>query len=162
MRSGVLTAPGCAEQAATNPAPLESILGSYRVYRVEFWEMRIGRSAASRTAIMLAALRPFDGNMPTVTEAKIAKSYLEHDELYSLHILCEQFLLLVESKAFRNQQMIMKELARKLDDIMALNDYPIFPGYKGKYDKDLAMKHATEEYARFLVRLRKEDLQALH
>jgi hypothetical protein len=40
--------------------------------------------------------------------------------------------------------------------------HPIFAGYEGRYDKDLAMKHATEEYARFLVRLRKEDTAALN
>lgn len=104
----------------------------------------------------------FEGNLPTIREAKIAKSYLERDELFMLHILCEQFLLFVESKALRNQKLTMRDLARKLDDLMAVNDYPVFKGYAGTYKKDLAMKHATEEYARFLVRLRKEDLHALN
>jgi hypothetical protein len=96
-------------------------------------------------------IQSFEGNLPKISEAKIAKSYLGPDELFTLHILCEQFLLLVESKAWRQQKMIMKDLARKLDDLMKLNEY----------DKDVAMKHATEEYARFLVRLRKEDVRAL-
>ena len=107
-------------------------------------------------------IQSFEGNMPHISEAKVAKNYLESDELFTLHILCEQFLLLVESKALRQQKMLMKDLARKLDDLMKLNDYPVFPGYKGKYDKDEAMKHATEEYARFLVRLRKEDRAILN
>jgi hypothetical protein len=107
-------------------------------------------------------IQSFDDDMPSVSEAKVAKNYLGRDELFTLHILCEQFLLLVESKAFRKQAMLMKDLARKLDDLMKVNDYPIFAGYKGRYDKDMAMKHATEEYARFLVRLRKEDVRALN
>ncbi|HEY0220035.1 MAG TPA: RhuM family protein [Afipia sp.] len=106
-------------------------------------------------------LQSFAGNMPKIDEAKIAKNYLGPDELFVLHILCEQFLLLVESKALRQQKMAMKDLAKKLDDLMKVNDYPVFAGYKGKYDKDLAMKHATEEYARFLVRLKKDDVRQI-
>lgn len=49
-------------------------------------------------------IQSFDGNMPTVTEARVAKNYLGRDELYTLHILCEQFLLFVESKALRKQK----------------------------------------------------------
>lgn len=55
----------------------------------------------------------------------------------------------------------MKDLARKLDDLMKVNDYPVFMGYKD-YNKERAMKHATEEYARFLVRLRKEDVRVIN
>jgi|APCry1669192522_1035417.scaffolds.fasta_scaffold01101_10 hypothetical protein len=105
-------------------------------------------------------IQSFAGNLPTVAEAKIAKSYLGRDELYTLQILCEQFLLFVESKALRKQKTTMKDLGRKLDDLMKVNDYPVFAGYKD-YNKDRAMKHATEEYARFLVRLRKEDVRAI-
>lgn len=106
-------------------------------------------------------IQSFGGNMPTVTEAKVPKSYLGRDELYTLQILCEQFLLFVESKALRKQKTTMKDLGRKLDDLMKVNDYPVFAGYKD-YNKERAMKHATEEYARFLVRLRKEDVRAIH
>jgi hypothetical protein len=38
-------------------------------------------------------LQVFEGNMPTINEAKIGKNYLDRDELYTLHLLCEQFLL---------------------------------------------------------------------
>ena len=41
-------------------------------------------------------IQSFEGNLPKISEAKIAKSYLGPDELFTLHILCEQFLLLVE------------------------------------------------------------------
>jgi hypothetical protein len=39
------------------------------------------------------------GNKKVVlTDAKIGKNYLDGDELYALHILCEQFLLFIESR----------------------------------------------------------------
>jgi hypothetical protein len=102
----------------------------------------------------------FDGNIPDVDEAKVGKNYLESDELYALHLLSEQFLLYIESKALRNQKMTMAELASKLDDLLKFNEYPVFKGYKD-FLKDKAVRHAMAEYAMFAVRLKKEDVQAL-
>ena len=58
-------------------------------------------------------LRTMQGATPLPTDATVAKNYLDGDELYTLHLLCEQFLLYAESKALRGQKMTMKELARK-------------------------------------------------
>jgi hypothetical protein len=106
-------------------------------------------------------IQTFEGNLPTVTEAKIGKSYLDADELYTLHILAEQFLLFVQSKAIRRKAMTMKDLAKKLDQLIAVNDYAVFPGYKPGKNKEMADRHAVEEYARFLVRLKKDDVQRI-
>jgi hypothetical protein len=106
-------------------------------------------------------LQTFDGNLPTVTEAKVGKNYLEENELFVLHILAEQFLLYVQSKAVRNKPMTMSELGSKLDDLIAVNDYEVFTGYKPGADRQRADEHATEQYARFLVRLRKDDVQPI-
>lgn len=104
-------------------------------------------------------IQTFEGNLPNVVEAKTGKNYLDADELYTLHLLAEQFLLFVQSKAVRRKAMTMTELAKKLDELIAVNDYEVFPGYKPGRNKTMADRHATEEYARFLVRLRKEDVQ---
>jgi hypothetical protein len=106
-------------------------------------------------------LQTFDGNLPTVQEAKVGKNYLEENELVVLHILAEQFLLYVQSKAVRNKPMTMSELGAKLDDLIAVNDYEVFPGYKRGIDRQRADEHATEQYARFLVRLRKDEVQSI-
>lgn len=106
-------------------------------------------------------IQTYEGNLPTVTEAKTGKSYLDADELYTLHILAEQFLLFVQSKAMRRKTMTMKDLAKKLDELIAVNDYEVFPGYKSGTNKAMADRHAAEEYARFLVRLKKEDVQRI-
>ena len=76
-------------------------------------------------------------------------------------MLAEQFLLYVQSKAMRNKPMTMSELGRKLDELIAVNDYEVFKGYKPGADRQRADEHATEQYARFLVQLRKDDVQSL-
>jgi hypothetical protein len=49
-------------------------------------------------------LTTFNGNLPSIDETQIGKNYLDGDELYTLHILCEQFLLYVQSKAIRGKK----------------------------------------------------------
>jgi len=115
----------------------------------------LSRADHKRSAMGLVA---YEGNMPTIDEAQVAKNYLESDELYTLHLLCEQFLLYIESKAMRGQKMTMEQLATKLDELLAVNDYPVFPGYKD-FLKDKAVKHAQVEYARFAMRLKHDDVQ---
>jgi hypothetical protein len=44
---------------------------------------------------------------------------------------------------------------------IAVNDYEVFKGYKPGADRKRADEYATEQYARFLVRLRKEDVRAI-
>ena len=89
------------------------------------------------------------GRFPTLVEAKVGKSYLYKDELYVLHILCEQFLLYAESKAIRGKSMTMAELGAKLDQLLSTNEYPVFAGYSGRdYLKDRAMEHASRELNR--------------
>lgn len=89
------------------------------------------------------------GEFPTLAEAKVGKNYLAKDELYVLHILCEQFLLYAESKAIRGKSMTMAELANKLDQLLSTNDYDVFEGYSGReYLKERAMQHARREWDR--------------
>jgi len=55
--------------------------------------------------------------------------------------------------------MTMSEHGSKLDDLIAVNDYEVWKGYKAGADRQQADNHATEQYARFPVRLRKDDVQ---
>jgi hypothetical protein len=105
-------------------------------------------------------IQSFQGNYPTISDAKIGKNYLDKDELYTLHILSEQFLLYIESRAIRNKTMTMADLAKNLDELLKFNEYPVFKGYKD-FLKDKAIRHAQAEYAMFLVRLKKEDVKTL-
>lgn len=96
-------------------------------------------------------LKTFTGALPSMDEARIAQNYLDADELYRLHVLCEQFLLLVQQKALRGQRMTMAALGRALDDLLRLDDYPVLPAHKGQHEAR-AVRHAQAEYARFILR----------
>ncbi|RYC31898.1 hypothetical protein D3273_10710 [Lichenibacterium minor] len=91
------------------------------------------------------------GDAPSVDEARIASNYLDGDEIYALHVLCEQFLLYVQGQAARSRVMTMRELAGRLDDLLRFDDYPVLPGHKDVH-RERAVRHAGAEYARFVLR----------
>lgn len=97
-------------------------------------------------------VRSFNGDTPTLAEAKIGKNYLSSDELYRLHMLSEQFLLYAESTALAGRNMTMASLHGQLDRLLTLNDYPIFEGWKD-YLRDEAVQHAEAEFGRYKQRL---------
>ena len=93
-------------------------------------------------------LQRFVGDLPSVDDARMAANYLDGDELFILHILCEQFLLYIQGKAARGRPMTMRELGAKLDDLLRLDEVPVLPGHKDLH-RDRAVRHAQAEYARF-------------
>jgi hypothetical protein len=93
---------------------------------------------------------------PTKSDAQVGKNYLDPDELYALHILCEQFLLFAESKAIRGQTMTMEEMSTKFDQLLEVQGYPVFGEY-GSYLKAAAMKHAERELDVYRHRMKLED-----
>jgi hypothetical protein len=99
-------------------------------------------------------LKTMKGSIPALNDATVAKNYLDHDELYTLHLLCEQFLLYAESRALRGQKMTMGELSRKLDALLVTNEYPVFREYKD-YLRTRAVQHAQAELASYLRQLAK-------
>jgi hypothetical protein len=99
-------------------------------------------------------LRRFSGPLPSMDEARIAQNYLDKHELFVMHSLCEQFLLLVQQKAARRQPMTMAQLNDALDELLRLNDYPVLPRHKN-FHAARAIRHAQAEYARFAMRARR-------
>lgn len=97
-------------------------------------------------------VQAFSGRIPTLTEAKVGKNYLENEELYRMHLLSEQFLLFAESSALAGRKMTMQSLHEQLDRLLSLNDYPIFDGYKDFLKED-ALRHVKAE----LVLYKKKD-----
>lgn len=109
-------------------------------------QLILGRADAAKPNMGVTAPK---GMFPTLAEAKVGKNYLARDELYVLHILCEQFLLFAESKALRGKSMTMAELSSKLDQLLSTHEYPVFDGYDGRdYLKDRAIQHAEREWRR--------------
>ena len=91
---------------------------------------------------------------PALTDAKVGKNYLDGDELYALHILCEQFLLFIESRSLRGQALTMAEMASKFDELIAVQGHPVFKEYRD-YLKDRAMAHAEREFAAYKSEVKK-------
>ena len=84
------------------------------------------------------------GGRPTKADATVGKNYLDPDELYALHLLCEQFLLFAESKAIRGHELTMAEMSAKFDELLEVQGYPVFSEY-GDYLKVAALAHAGHE-----------------
>lgn len=97
-------------------------------------------------------LQSMKGERPAACDITIGKNYLDSDELYMLHILCEQWLLFVESRALRGMKMTMSELMQKFDDLLIFQGHDVFPGYK-EYLKDRAVAHAKREFAAWRKRI---------
>ncbi|NIA72367.1 virulence RhuM family protein [Pelagibius litoralis] len=93
---------------------------------------------------------------PTKQDAKVGKNYLNPDELYGLHILCEQFLLYVESRAIAGQELTMEELNRKFDELLKVQGYPVFKEYKSYLVKK-AKVHAEREFEVYRQRMHIRD-----
>jgi|CXWL01.1.fsa_nt_gi hypothetical protein len=108
-------------------------------------ELILERADAAKHNMGLTSTK---GALPTKQDTTVGKNYLQRDEVYVLHILCEQFLLYAESRAIRGKSMTMDHLAAKLDDLLRTNDYAVFTGYRD-FLKDRAMEHAEAEWNRF-------------
>ncbi len=92
------------------------------------------------------------GSRPSHADVQKAKNYLEKDELYALHILCEQFLLFIESAALRGKQLTMRELSDKFDDLLRLIGHPVFTEYRDAL-AERAKRHAINELELYQNRL---------
>ena len=97
-------------------------------------------------------LQTMQGERPQIADVTIGKTYLVPDELYGLHILCEQFLLFIESRALRGQPLTMEEMSRKFDDLLTLQGHQVFAQYKD-YLAEKAKSHAIAELKRYRSRL---------
>jgi hypothetical protein len=100
-------------------------------------------------------LQSMSGSRPSHAEVRVAKNYLFEDELYKLHMLCEHFLLFVESAALRGLKLTMGELLRKFDDLARVIGHPVFTDYQDAL-ADRARRHAIKELELYQQRLVRE------
>jgi hypothetical protein len=99
-------------------------------------------------------LQSMRGELPERYDADVGKNYLGRQELYALHILCEQFLLFIESKAVRGQRLTMATLSAKFDELLIVQGHVVFV----RYDEFLAQKarsHAQREFDLWRERTRR-------
>lgn len=110
------------------------------------------RCDASKPAMGMLSL----GNKaPTFADGCIAKNYLTSDELRAMEILGEQWLLYAEGMAQRGKQVSMARLLAKLQEIVAVNEFSVFPGYDGKITRAKANERVREQLSIFKAALPK-------
>ena len=97
-------------------------------------------------------LTTFEGEQPTLREAKIAKNYLSTKELRAMGQLVSGYLDFAERQAEREIPMTMEDWAKHLDNILTMSGENLLEG-AGSVSHDDAMKKAEREYKRYKNRV---------
>ena len=93
-------------------------------------------------------LTSFSGNMPTAKDIKIAKNYLEADELKVLNNLVSGYFDFAGIQAMRKKPMYMNDYITQLDNILGSTGENLLTD-AGKISHELAMKKAMTEYRKY-------------
>lgn len=93
-------------------------------------------------------LMSFKGSRPHLSDAVVAKNYLNEKELRSLGQLVSGYLDFAERQAEREQPMTMKDWAEHLDRILTMSGEKLLEG-NGKVSHKQAVDKATEEYKKY-------------
>jgi len=146
----------CFKLAASDYEPSSKEVRKFYILLQEKFHHAITRMTSSKLILDRAShadnnmgIQTVKGNIPTKDEAKTGKNYLNENEIYRMHLLSEQFLLYAESTALMNKFMTMKGLHEQLDNLLRLNGYPVFDGFKD-YLKEQAIDHAEKEYQTYM------------
>jgi len=100
------------------------------------------RADANKPNMGLVAL----GNRaPTAADVTVAKNYCQPDELRKMELIGEAWLLYAEGMAIQGKQLSMERLLRKLKDLVAQYEFPVFPGYGRGPTRADAEKHARAQ-----------------
>ena len=109
-------------------------------------------------------LTTFKGTQPTLTEAKIAKNYLNEKELHAMGQIVSGYLDFAERQAEREQAMTMNDWAQHLDKILTMSGEELLEG-NGAISHDQAMNKAETEYKKYraktLSEVEKDYLEAI-
>lgn len=93
-------------------------------------------------------LTSFTGNMPTAKDVKIAKNYLDSDELKVLNNLVSGYFDFAEIQAMRKRPMYMNDYIIQLDSILGATGEKLLTD-AGKVSREQAMEKAMAEYRKY-------------
>ena len=96
-------------------------------------------------------LTTFAGEIPIKSETKIAKNYLNEDELFRLNRMVSAFFDLAEIKAREHTQMRMKDWVAELDKFASMYGKGVLAD-AGKISHDEAMQKTEQEYRQYQVK----------
>lgn len=93
-------------------------------------------------------LTTFSGDLPTKSEAKIAKNYLTPEELKILNNLVSGYFDFAEIYAARHEYLYMKDYLKQLDNILSATGENVLQN-AGKIKHSDAMKKVDAEYKKY-------------
>ncbi|MFA6874560.1 MAG: virulence RhuM family protein [Bacilli bacterium] len=96
-------------------------------------------------------LMSFSGDQPTLSEAKIAKNYLNEKELKAMGQLVSGYLDFAERQAEKEIPMTMNDWAKHLDGILTATGEQLLLG-NGSISHNKAIKKVNEEYKKYSAR----------
>jgi len=85
------------------------------------------------------------------SDTKIAKNYLQEEEIDELNRIVGMYLDYAENQAKRQIPMKMADWVKKLDAFLQFNEYEVLKG-AGKVSHEIAMKLADEKWEKFRVK----------
>jgi len=96
-------------------------------------------------------LTTFEGNQPTINEAKIAKNYLNEKELRIMGQLVSGYLDFAERQAEKEISMTMQDWSKHLDNILTSTGEQLLVG-NGTVSHQQAMEKVETEYKKYKAR----------
>lgn len=99
----------------------------------------------------LMGLTSFKGDHPTLRDVKIAKNYLDENELKILNNLVSGYFDFAEIQAIKHRPMYMGDYVKQLDLILSSTGEKLIEG-SGSISHQRAMEKAEAEYRKFQVR----------
>lgn len=93
-------------------------------------------------------LTTFSGDLPTKSEAKIAKNYLTPEELKILNNLVSGYFDFAEIYAARHEYLYMKDYLKQLDNILSATGEKVLQN-AGRIKHNDAMKKVDAEYKKY-------------
>lgn len=119
----------------------------YAVHGMTASELILKRVNATKP---LMGMTNFKGKYITQEDTKIAKNYLDEDELKLLNLIVTMYLDFAEIQALKRKPMAMQQWIDKLDDFLRTGDHAVLKDV-GKVSHDKAMQRATEQYEKYRV-----------
>ena len=95
-------------------------------------------------------LKTFKGEMPVLSDVKVAKNYLNEDELKILNNLVSGYFDFAEVQAMRHNPMHMSDYIEHLDRVLSTTGEKLLEG-AGTVSHKQAMEKAEQEYRKYQV-----------
>ena len=95
-------------------------------------------------------LKTFKGEMPVLSDVKVAKNYLDENELKILNNLVSGYFDFAEVQAMRHNPMRMSDYIEHLDRVLSTTGEKLLEG-AGTVSHKQAMEKAEQEYRKYQV-----------